>query len=121
MEVLVLYWSYKFTFNKIGLHGKCLSRYATCWNWVRRENSTGSIFKIETLLVVRFDGAVFVTDSICTHEEADLSLGMFDSGVVKCPLHGAKFKVNSGEVVSGPEEFHGKDSRSASLSSKNRK
>jgi nitrite reductase/ring-hydroxylating ferredoxin subunit len=56
------------------------------------------------LLVVRFDGAVFVTDSICTHEEADLSLGMFDSGVVKCPLHGAKFKVNSGEVVSGPEE-----------------
>jgi len=56
------------------------------------------------LLVVAFGGSYFVTDSICTHEEADLSLGMFSGGVITCPLHRAKFKVQSGEVISGPDD-----------------
>jgi nitrite reductase/ring-hydroxylating ferredoxin subunit len=55
------------------------------------------------LLVVKFGGSVFVTNSICTHEEADLSLGMFDSGVVTCPLHRARFQVEDGKVLSGPD------------------
>jgi len=56
------------------------------------------------LLVVRFDGKIFVTNSICTHEEADLSLGMFSEGIVTCPLHRARFRVDDGEVLSGPDE-----------------
>jgi nitrite reductase/ring-hydroxylating ferredoxin subunit len=55
------------------------------------------------LLVVRFGGKIFATNSICTHEEADLSLGMFGEGVVTCPLHRAKFRIESGEVLSGPD------------------
>jgi 3-phenylpropionate/trans-cinnamate dioxygenase ferredoxin component len=56
------------------------------------------------LLVAKFDGKVFVTNSICTHEEADLSLGMFNEGVVTCPLHRARFRIDDGEVLSGPDE-----------------
>jgi len=55
------------------------------------------------LLVVKFETRVFVTNSICTHEEADLSLGMFDAGVVTCPLHRAKFKIEDGVALSGPD------------------
>jgi 3-phenylpropionate/trans-cinnamate dioxygenase ferredoxin component len=55
------------------------------------------------LLVVRFDVSIVVADSICTHEEADLSLGMFSDGTVTCPLHRAKFKLEDGSVISGPD------------------
>ncbi len=55
------------------------------------------------LLVLRFRGSIYVANSICTHEEADLSLGMFGDGVVTCPLHGAKFQVIDGKVILGPD------------------
>ena len=59
--------------------------------------------KDKALLVVQFQGSFFVTDSTCTHEEADLSLGMFSAGVVTCPLHRARFDVETGDVISGPD------------------
>lgn len=55
------------------------------------------------LLVIMFNDGVFVSDSTCTHEEADLSLGIFFDGTVKCPLHGAMFRIQDGGVVSGPD------------------
>jgi nitrite reductase/ring-hydroxylating ferredoxin subunit len=71
------------------------------------EISEGELYKFDikdkALLVVQFEGKFFVTDSTCTHEEADLSLGMFSNGVVTCPLHRARFDVESGEVISGPD------------------
>jgi nitrite reductase/ring-hydroxylating ferredoxin subunit len=57
----------------------------------------------KALLIVKFDGSYFVSNSICTHEEADLSLGMFAGGVVTCPLHRAKFDIENGAVLSGPD------------------
>ncbi|MDA4112272.1 MAG: Rieske 2Fe-2S domain-containing protein [Thaumarchaeota archaeon] len=57
----------------------------------------------KALLVTRFDGRYFVSDSICTHEEADLSLGMFTEGALVCPLHRAKFDLKTGSVLSGPD------------------
>ena len=57
-------------------------------------------------MVTKFDGSFYVSDSICTHEEADLSLGLFYNGIVTCPLHRAKFEIVTGTVVQGPD---GKD------------
>src|ERR1700730_5651242 len=57
----------------------------------------------KALMVTLFDGNYLVTDSICTHEEADLSLGMFSSGTLTCPLHRAKFDVKTGAVLAGPD------------------
>ena len=55
------------------------------------------------LLVVRLGDLFYVSDSICTHEEADLSLGMLMGDVVTCPLHRAKFELGSGKVLQGPD------------------
>ncbi len=71
------------------------------------EIQEGELYRFDVrdkaLLVVRFQGSFFVTDSTCTHEEADLSLGMFSGGVVSCPLHRARFDVETGDVIAGPD------------------
>ncbi|MGH2637701.1 MAG: Rieske (2Fe-2S) protein [Rhabdochlamydiaceae bacterium] len=77
------------------------------------EIQDGELYRFDisekSLLVTRMGERFFVTSSICTHEEADLSLGMFSEGVITCPLHRAKFEVQSGRVVEGP---NGEDSGS---------
>ena len=71
------------------------------------EISEGELYRFDiqdkVLLVTLFDGNFVVSDSICTHEEADLSLGMFSSGILTCPLHRAKFDINTGIVIAGPD------------------
>ena len=49
-------------------------------------------------------GEFYAFEDICTHQFAHLSEGEFDSdsGEVKCPLHGARFDVESGEAKSLP-------------------
>ncbi len=42
------------------------------------------------------------TGAICTHERADLTKGRLEGGAVFCPLHGAKFEVATGRVLSPP-------------------
>ena len=54
------------------------------------------------LMIVKEGSNVFVADSLCTHEEADLSLGILSGVVIACPLHGAKFDLRTGEVQEGP-------------------
>jgi 3-phenylpropionate/trans-cinnamate dioxygenase ferredoxin subunit len=43
---------------------------------------------------------VFAVHDICTHEEAYLTDGDFDTDEleVECPLHGSRFNVETGEV-----------------------
>ena len=72
------------------------------------EIEEGELYRFDVsekpLLVTRLGEKHFVTDSICTHEEADLSLGILNNEVLTCPLHRARFKIESGEVVSGPDD-----------------
>jgi nitrite reductase/ring-hydroxylating ferredoxin subunit len=69
--------------------------------------SEGELTKYEVdgkwILVLRLGNSFFATDSTCTHEESDLSLGMVSDKVLSCPLHQAKFDLNTGKVLSGPE------------------
>jgi len=48
------------------------------------------------------DGTFYATAAICTHEHADLTLGTLDGKRVSCPLHGARFDVTTGRVLSPP-------------------
>jgi 3-phenylpropionate/trans-cinnamate dioxygenase ferredoxin subunit len=49
------------------------------------------------------DGEFYAFEDICTHQFAHLSDGEFDGEKeVKCPLHGARFDVRSGEAKSLP-------------------
>jgi nitrite reductase/ring-hydroxylating ferredoxin subunit len=43
-------------------------------------------------------------DDTCTHEEASLSSGVLRGGLVKCPLHGSRFDVRTGEALEEPAQ-----------------
>lgn len=47
-------------------------------------------------------GTFYATAAICTHAEADLTLGELDGCKVECPLHGARFDVTNGRVLTPP-------------------
>lgn len=49
-------------------------------------------------------GTLYATDNICTHEYAELHEGYIDSDdcSIECPLHGARFDLASGRVLSLP-------------------
>ena len=54
------------------------------------------------ILIANVEGKYYVMGSKCTHRGGDLSKGSLSGKVVKCPRHGAKFDVTTGEAVAGP-------------------
>jgi 3-phenylpropionate/trans-cinnamate dioxygenase ferredoxin subunit len=54
------------------------------------------------IAVYNVGGTVYATAAICTHEHADLTEGELDGTRVRCPLHGARFDIASGRVLSPP-------------------
>ena len=53
------------------------------------------------ILIVNVEGRFYATDDTCTHEEASLSSGSLHGELVKCPLHGSRFNVRTGEALGG--------------------
>lgn len=58
----------------------------------------------QRVLVANVDGVFYATDDTCTHEEASLSSGSLKGELVKCPLHGSRFSVRTGEPMEDPAE-----------------
>lgn len=56
------------------------------------------------ILVANVDGIFYATDDTCTHEEASLASGYLDGELVKCPLHGSRFNLRTGEPMEDPAE-----------------
>lgn len=56
------------------------------------------------ILVANVDGRFYATDDTCTHEDASLSGGALRGELVRCPLHGSRFSVRTGEVQEEPAE-----------------
>ena len=56
------------------------------------------------VLVAHTEDGVFVTDEMCTHEDARLCDGNLSGHLVKCPLHGSRFDLTTGEVLDDPAE-----------------
>jgi 3-phenylpropionate/trans-cinnamate dioxygenase ferredoxin subunit len=50
------------------------------------------------------NGVFYATDDTCTHEEASLSSGSLKDDLVKCPLHGSRFSLRTGEPMEDPAE-----------------
>ncbi len=50
------------------------------------------------------NGQLYATFAICTHDYADLSEGWLDPDdcSVECPLHGARFSIETGAVLALP-------------------
>ena len=58
------------------------------------------------VLVANTHEGVFVTDEMCTHEDARLCDGNLSGAVVKCPLHGSRFNLHTGQVLDDPADVN---------------
>ncbi len=56
------------------------------------------------ILLANVDGRFYAAADTCTHEDASLSTGLLQGAFVKCPLHGSRFNVCTGEVLEEPAE-----------------
>jgi 3-phenylpropionate/trans-cinnamate dioxygenase ferredoxin subunit len=56
----------------------------------------------EAILLCRIEGRYHALRDLCTHAEQTLSEGRLRGPTVYCPLHGARFDVRTGEVLSPP-------------------
>lgn len=54
-------------------------------------------------LLANVEGSMFAMDGLCSHMAGRLWEGTLEGAVVKCPRHGSKFDVRTGEVVSNPK------------------
>lgn len=54
------------------------------------------------ILLANVDGRFYAAADRCTHEDASLSRGVLRGEWVKCPLHGSRFNLRTGEVVEEP-------------------
>ncbi len=70
------------------------------------EVPSGSLKKItingKEILIANVEGKYYAIGNKCTHRGGDLSKGSFSGKIVRCPRHGTKFDVTTGEVVAGP-------------------
>lgn len=65
---------------------------------------TGKRVDVEGWRVAIFnlDGRFYAIEDRCSHDEASLSEGLVEGDEVECPLHGARFDIRSGRVLSPP-------------------
>ena len=56
------------------------------------------------ILVLNLDGELYALEDTCSHEEFELSAGVFEpgEGTIECVLHGAKFDVRDGRALCAP-------------------
>jgi nitrite reductase/ring-hydroxylating ferredoxin subunit len=54
------------------------------------------------LLVANIGGRFFVADRKCPHFGVNLCLGKLEGEAVMCPLHRARFDLNTGDVLRDP-------------------
>ena len=52
------------------------------------------------IIIVRVEGKYYAADALCPHMQADISEGKLEGTVITCPLHGSKFDLEDGSVVS---------------------
>ena len=52
--------------------------------------------------VFRYDGQFYAIDDVCPHMGASLSGGFVERGVVTCPWHAWRFRLNDGAWADSP-------------------
>lgn len=62
----------------------------------------GSAVRVGAIAVFNIAGRLFATQAECTHKQGPLSEGKLNGSTVTCPVHGAQFDVETGNVLRGP-------------------
>lgn len=55
-----------------------------------------------SLAVFNIEGAYYVTDDCCTHQQASLSEGYLQDDTIECPRHQGVFHVPTGKPMGPP-------------------
>ncbi|WP_315834318.1 non-heme iron oxygenase ferredoxin subunit [Bradyrhizobium prioriisuperbiae] len=71
---------------------------------VKAGEPVGCSLRQHEIAVYLVDGTYYATSNICTHEQALLTDGFLEGCEIECPLHGARFDIKTGEVLSSPAE-----------------
>jgi nitrite reductase/ring-hydroxylating ferredoxin subunit len=58
-------------------------------------------FNDTSVAVFNSGGKLFALEAKCGHRDGPLDQGTVSDGAVRCPWHGAKFDLKTGEVVGG--------------------
>lgn len=68
------------------------------------ELSPGTMMGVEIegeyYLLANVDGKLYAMSGLCSHMAGRLWEGALEGNVIKCPKHGSRFDVRTGEVVS---------------------
>jgi len=73
------------------------------------ELGPGDVTAAGRYAVGNVDGELFAVTRRCRHLYADLADGTIDEdGCLTCPWHGAKYDVNTGRMVRGPQGIFAK-------------
>jgi 3-phenylpropionate/trans-cinnamate dioxygenase ferredoxin component len=62
-------------------------------------------YKEKKILLANLDGKIYASDRICTHADADLSMGILTEEGVTCPLHLSTFNLKTGVPENLPAEI----------------
>ena len=59
------------------------------------------------IAIFNVEGEFYAVDRKCTHMKGNLAKGQIEGATVKCPLHGAKFNLKTGELMEQPGTIAG--------------
>ena len=59
----------------------------------------------EQVLVANWQGTLFATQDVCTHDNGTLSDGALVDGEIECPRHGGRFNPQTGVATQMPAMF----------------
>ena len=57
------------------------------------------------VLIANWEGTLFATQDLCTHDNGALSDGELVDGQIECPRHGGRFDPKTGAVTALPPMF----------------
>ncbi len=59
----------------------------------------------EQVLIANWQGTLFATQDLCTHDNGTLSDGALVDGEIECPRHGGRFNPQTGAATQMPAMF----------------
>ena len=57
------------------------------------------------VLIANWEGTLFATQDLCTHDGGTLGDGELVDGEIECPRHGGRFNLQTGAVAALPPMF----------------
>lgn len=79
-------------------------QYETLGHTIEVPSGQNKVFRMgnREIVVFAIDGQYFAMKNLCPHHGVALSGGTLDNGTVRCPGHGFRFNIKTGECEKDP-------------------